>query len=154
MSAAPWIIIGIIGALLLGVVVSLRSKKKKHVTDYRAIFYLGLVWFALGISGDMNVFFILGLAYMAIGLSNKNKWRKQRKLTKREKRIMYGAIAVLFVFFIIGVLIFLDLGGMRTQLFGCRLINDFESCAAAGNAVMESYPRQCRACDRTFTEEI
>lgn len=33
-------------------------------------------------------------------------------------------------------------------------ISDFESCAAAGNPVMESYPRQCRANGQTFVEVI
>ena len=35
------------------------------------------------------------------------------------------------------------------------IVTDFQSCAAAGNPVMESYPRQCRHTDgRTFTEVI
>lgn len=34
------------------------------------------------------------------------------------------------------------------------LISNFEECAAAGNPVMESYPRQCRANDKTFVEDI
>lgn len=35
------------------------------------------------------------------------------------------------------------------------VITNFEECAAAGNPVMESYPRQCRAKDgRVFVEEI
>lgn len=33
-------------------------------------------------------------------------------------------------------------------------INSFEECVDAGNPVMESYPRQCRAGGRTFVEEI
>lgn len=33
-------------------------------------------------------------------------------------------------------------------------ITDFESCVAAGNPVMESYPRQCRANGETFVEDI
>ncbi|TAK05096.1 hypothetical protein EPO33_03875 [Patescibacteria group bacterium] len=34
-------------------------------------------------------------------------------------------------------------------------ITSFEECAAAGNPVMESYPRQCRTPDgRSFTEEV
>ena len=35
-------------------------------------------------------------------------------------------------------------------------IDDFESCIAAGNPAMESYPRQCRdpEKDRTFVENI
>ena len=39
---------------------------------------------------------------------------------------------------------------------GCaeKDITSFEECAAAGNPVMESYPRQCRVGDETFVEEI
>jgi hypothetical protein len=33
-------------------------------------------------------------------------------------------------------------------------ISSFEECVAAGNPVMESYPRRCAAGDKTFTEEI
>lgn len=36
-----------------------------------------------------------------------------------------------------------------------RAVTDFQSCVAAGNRVMESYPRQCRTSDgRLFAEEI
>ena len=34
------------------------------------------------------------------------------------------------------------------------LVTNFEECLAAGNSVMESYPRQCRAGEQTFTEFI
>lgn len=35
------------------------------------------------------------------------------------------------------------------------LVDSFESCAAAGNPVMESHPRQCRSADGTlFVEEL
>jgi len=33
-------------------------------------------------------------------------------------------------------------------------ITTFEECVAAGNPVMESYPRQCRAQGQTFVEEV
>lgn len=33
-------------------------------------------------------------------------------------------------------------------------VNSFEECVAAGNPVMESYPRQCKQGDKTFTEVI
>ena len=33
-------------------------------------------------------------------------------------------------------------------------ITNFEECIAAGNPAMESYPRQCKAGDETFTEVI
>ncbi|MBW2967144.1 hypothetical protein KY362_01520, partial [Candidatus Woesearchaeota archaeon] len=35
-----------------------------------------------------------------------------------------------------------------------QTVNDFDSCVAAGNPVMESYPRQCRHGSRTYTEVI
>lgn len=33
-------------------------------------------------------------------------------------------------------------------------INNFDECVEAGNPVMESYPRQCRANGITFVEDI
>lgn len=33
-------------------------------------------------------------------------------------------------------------------------VHDFESCVEAGNPVMESYPRQCRADGKTYVEEV
>lgn len=33
-------------------------------------------------------------------------------------------------------------------------INDFESCVKAGNAIMESYPRQCAAGEKVYVEKI
>ena len=33
-------------------------------------------------------------------------------------------------------------------------VNNFEECVAAGNPVMESYPRQCRAEGKTFVEIV
>jgi len=33
-------------------------------------------------------------------------------------------------------------------------VTNFEECVAAGNQVMESYPRQCRHGEQTFTEDI
>lgn len=33
-------------------------------------------------------------------------------------------------------------------------VTNFEECVEAGNPVMESYPRQCKAGDEVFTEEI
>jgi len=42
-------------------------------------------------------------------------------------------------------------------LIGCtptQEITNFEQCVAAGNPVMESFPRQCRAGENTFTEQL
>lgn len=56
---------------------------------------------------------------------------------------------------IIVVLIFIGFGVWWQ--FGTKESNEvtnFEECVAAGNPVMESYPRQCRHGDETFTENI
>ena len=37
---------------------------------------------------------------------------------------------------------------------GDSAITNFEECAASGNPIMESYPRQCRANGQTFAERI
>lgn len=34
------------------------------------------------------------------------------------------------------------------------IITNFAQCVEAGNPVMESYPRECKAGDQTFTEEV
>lgn len=47
--------------------------------------------------------------------------------------------------------------GLVIVAAGCATqsqITSFAECAAAGNPIMESYPRQCRADGRTFVEEI
>lgn len=42
----------------------------------------------------------------------------------------------------------------ESQASSNKQINNFEECAEAGNPIMESYPRQCRADGKTFVEEI
>ena len=41
-------------------------------------------------------------------------------------------------------------------LAGCtsNTVSDFDSCVAGGNPVMESYPRQCSANGKSYTEEL
>jgi hypothetical protein len=34
------------------------------------------------------------------------------------------------------------------------MVTSFEECGAAGNPVMESYPRQCRHGDQLFVEDV
>jgi hypothetical protein len=72
--------------------------------------------------------------------------KKRKRKRSKNKKILHTRIliAALAITLFLGVLV----------SPGCNMINDFESCAAAGNAVMESYPRQCRACDQTFMEKI
>lgn len=62
----------------------------------------------------------------------------------------------------LGVALFLTVLAALVFAFAPRLesidaprITNFEECAAAGNAVMESYPRQCRTPDgKHFVEDV
>ncbi|MFZ2887295.1 MAG: hypothetical protein WA021_05760 [Minisyncoccia bacterium] len=45
--------------------------------------------------------------------------------------------------------------GINSPIQPAQVISNFDECAAAGNPVMESYPRQCNTADgRHFVEEI
>ncbi|HZJ40740.1 MAG TPA: Gmad2 immunoglobulin-like domain-containing protein [Candidatus Saccharimonadales bacterium] len=41
-----------------------------------------------------------------------------------------------------------------TKVIWSATVNNFDDCVATGNPVMESYPRQCRYGDKTYTENI
>ena len=86
-----WIaLVGIvIVALAAAFLVIYKGKEKKHETDYRAFFILGIVWLPLGITMDFPIFFILGLVYMGIGLANRDKWKKDAGFTKSTRKKPY-----------------------------------------------------------------
>ncbi|MBU2219854.1 hypothetical protein KJ784_00965 [Patescibacteria group bacterium] len=54
---------------------------------------------------------------------------------------------------IIVVLIIAGLG-LWWQFGVKNSVTNFEECVAAGNPVMEIYPRQCRVGDKLFTEDV
>ncbi len=75
----------------------------------------------------------------------------------------------IIVIFVIGLVVILAVGGLvyyykfyqetppvsnENQNVPIVMVTNFEECAAAGNPVMESYPRQCRAGGENFTEYI
>jgi len=65
------------------------------------------------------------------------------------RTLIYRIIAILVVMIVIG--------GIWTYLKRStpEQVTNFEECAAAGNPVMESYPRQCRTTDGArFVEDI
>src|SRR5476651_630333 len=65
--------------------------------------------------------------------------------------------AMLFIFITLlliaaGVILWKILPGL--QLSPQKKISNFEACAAAGNPVMESFPRQCRQDGQIYTEAL
>lgn len=55
----------------------------------------------------------------------------------------------LFALIVLGLGTWFHLDSRQTEL-----ALSFEECVAKGNPVMESYPRQCRDGDKTYTEDI
>lgn len=65
-----------------------------------------------------------------------------------------GLLLLAGVLGIIGMLIY-DMAPRMSASVPQPIITNFEECAAAGNPVMESYPRQCRSADgRLFVEDV
>jgi cell division protein FtsW (lipid II flippase) len=71
--------------VLMGVVMLWKTRKKvRHEPDYRAFFWMGLVWIIAG-AGFMFVYdnltfnglFAMGVIFFIIGAANRNKWKKQ-----------------------------------------------------------------------------
>ena len=77
-------------ALLVGVVLVARGKRKEKETDYKVFYTLGFVWLPMGIIflaldslRVMGIVFLcLGASYLAIGLANKDKWAKSKESSK------------------------------------------------------------------------
>jgi len=154
--ALPWILLAIaVGIIVLGLAVVLvwKNRKKRKEMDYRVYYNIGIVWFPLGIVFwivfDSIFFFIMGVVFLAIGLANKDKWGKPVKLSPKEKKrnkiLVWIGVVALVGFVVLGIV----MNELKIQS-----INSFDECVAAGNPVMESYPRQCRADGKTFTEDL
>jgi len=70
---------------------------------------------------------------------------------------MKSILSLVFIVLIIiigGILVWAEKSSKEEEPAPEARITSFEECVAAGNPAMESWPRQCRAGDETFTEDI
>ena len=77
------IIAGLI--LLIGIVFSVmvvNGTIPKREPEYKTLFYMGLMWLAIGLAADMTTFWILGLVFIIAGAANKSKWKDQPKFSE------------------------------------------------------------------------
>lgn len=104
-EALPWILIGVVGALVILVAMVFVFKKKgmvKEDTDYRAFFLMGVTWMMIGIpmfvfyGYEFNALFAMGIIFFITGLANKGKWKKE-PLTKTNKISWILAILAIIV---------------------------------------------------------
>ncbi len=66
---------------------------------------------------------------------------------------LIGAAVIILVLGSIGYAFYASQNSISALKPHVAIIN-FEQCVAAGNTVMESYPRQCKTGDQNFTEQI
>lgn len=119
--------------------------------NYRQLFFIGIIWFIAGLPARSGALTVIGLVFMTVGLVNKKKWQEEIKwqeLPSAKKRLKLALVIILVLLVLaIGMVWYLNIQKKSA-------IADFATCAAAGNSVMESYPRLCRAGDKTFAEIV
>ena len=110
----PWIIIAItLTVVLLGAVFVIRIKNNKGKPidpDYRTWFIIGITWIPLGLATENSVFWIMGIVFMILGLANKDKWKKQKKLSElkpKERKSRILVLGILGLLFLFGVVVLL-----------------------------------------------
>jgi len=113
MDPMIWILISVaVVIVFLGVlaIFFIKAKEGKHKVDYYSLFLIGLIWIAVGVPLNNSALWIIGIVFFVIGLANKDKWKKNRtewkKMNKRQKNILYIAIAMLFLLLVAGIIVF------------------------------------------------
>lgn len=114
MGATPWVLISILILLILfGVCAFLmyKQRKMKRPTDYRAFFYIGIVWLIAGLPFKNYTLSFMGLVFAIVGLLNKDKWKKNavnfKKMNKSEKRLRVALILLLAVLLVFGIIVYI-----------------------------------------------
>lgn len=111
-----WIlaVVGIMAVILLLVIVyAWKNKEKRHDTDYKAFFYMGLVWIIgsaaymiLMNAYDMIWLLSTGIVFFILGLANKDKWGKQKKMSRKGRERITIMLIVGILVLVLGILAF------------------------------------------------
>jgi len=76
-DAFPWVlVVPVVLALLLVVALWRWKYEKKPLLDYKALFYVGLIWLAIGLPTGITEIWVFGLLFILLGLAKKGEWKK------------------------------------------------------------------------------
>lgn len=116
MSATVWVIgISLIALFIaaLGIVFLWNVRKKgRHEADYRAFFYMGLVWMIVGAGlmflrgNGFNGLFAMGVIFFALGAAKKDRWKNSKPLTRNQK-VSWCAVTAFLIILIVAIYMFL-----------------------------------------------
>lgn len=154
-----WIILSalLLVTIVLSIIAMIKYQRNGGMTDYRALYLMGAIWMPLGIvfwtTQQNPAFFVMGGIFLFVGAMNKDKWNNTVEMSPVKKKIMYALVAltVLLVGFTVVARYMDNQSAGDSNTTG---VTTFEECVAAGNPVMESYPRQCRHNNVLFVEGI
>jgi uncharacterized membrane protein YidH (DUF202 family) len=119
MSALPWILISVVAGILVVLAIAVMLWKRKDSayfrkdTDYKAFFWMGLVWVIVGgpviwLYGDFSLggLFAMGVIFMAMGLANRDKWGKRGKISKQQAKHKVIAVIAAILLVLAGIIAF------------------------------------------------
>jgi hypothetical protein len=73
-------------------------------------------------------------------------------MTQKQTIVLIVSIAIIpFLIIILAAILLIAKGSLQ---IGNSTVSNFEECAASGQPIMESYPRQCAHAGKTYTEDI
>jgi len=167
MQIISWLILAIIIIIaLIGITIAITNKEKRDI--YMAVtigiivllFAVGVFFFITtkednivkkAIDDDSGIvsFVPIWIAVFIPLLVARRK--KKEPLTPEKKRVMFILLGLVFAA-VLGT--FLMIFVSEKNMEKTSQITSFQECIDAGYPVMESYPRQCRADNTTFVENI
>jgi len=114
-DAIPWILVGVLAlVVVLGIVFwRVYRSKKNPETNYKTLFYVGIVWLAIGLPMGNFALWGMGMVFIAVGLANRGKWKDEKpwgKLSEAERRAKLWLIAAGLVVLVLGTIAFFYLG--------------------------------------------
>ena len=170
MITIPFIILAVIIILALISIPAFKLKQEefKRTGKHPKGHYMGLgiamglpIGLPIGIAmGNIALGPALGMALgIAIGAGLEKKHAHElRPLTEREQKLQIKLVLIGLFFLVLGIVVFFIVGNLDKQQSVEPAANisvtNFQDCVAAGNPVMESYPRQCRHDGVTYVEEL
>ena len=164
----PFIVLGLIIIIAIAAIPAFRLKRAefkktgKHPKGYymnQGIALGMVIGIMIGIGMDnIGAGIAIGIAIGAgIGSTQEKKHKDElRPMTEKETSMnKYSVIAGVGLLFV-GLLLLMGIYYFKPNktVDAVDIVTNFTECIDAGNPAMESYPRQCRHGDRTYTEVI
>lgn len=75
---AYYSVLSIFSLIIIILIFYLLKKNKTKQINYRMLFIIGIIWFAIGLVLKNQPLIITGVAFIIIGFLNKNKWIKNQ----------------------------------------------------------------------------